>query len=100
MSNADLTPAEYAAEYGAARQRIRSVIEAATADPTTAQGIADVRIPACPDWSLTSICSHLAGICHDLVERNVNGGAITTIRLGQRSRHSQLIKWQDSAGVG
>ena len=70
---ADLSPDEYAAEYAASRHRIRSIVEAISADPGTAPAVASTVIPACPDWSLTNICSHLAGICRDLVERNNPG---------------------------
>ena len=101
MSTVDLTPEEYAVEYGQSRQRIRSIVEAATADPATAQLIAGVTVPACPDWTLTNICSHLAGICRDLVERN-NPGPDTQAWVDRqvaeragRSLGSLLDEWDD-----
>jgi len=65
MSNDEISPEQYGAEYGASRQRIRT-LASGNVDPTT-------RVPACPDWSLLNICSHLTGICRDLVERNNPG---------------------------
>ena len=45
-------------EYGEARRRIAGLL-AGGVDPTT-------RIPACPEWDITALCSHLAGVCADL----------------------------------
>ena len=101
MSNTDLSPEEYAAEYGASRQRIRAIVEAAASDASTARAIASTVVPACPDWSLTNICSHLAGICRDLVERN-NPGADTQAwvdrQVAERSHRtldSLLDEWDE-----
>ena len=101
MSNAELTPEEYAAEYGASRQRIRSIVEAAASDPSTARTVASTMVPACPEWSLTNICSHLAGICRDLVERN-NPGADTqawvdrqVAERAHRTLDSLLDEWDE-----
>lgn len=101
MNTVDLTPEEYAAEYGESRQRIRSIVEAAVSNPATAQSIAGVTVPSCPDWTLTNICSHLAGICRDLVERN-NPGADTqawvdrqVAERADRSLGSLLDEWDE-----
>ncbi|MSW21356.1 MAG: hypothetical protein F2873_10725, partial [Actinobacteria bacterium] len=101
MSTVDLTPEEYANEYGESRQRIRSIVEAAVSNPATAQSIAGVMVPACPDWTLTNICSHLAGICRDLVERN-NPGADAqawvdrqVAERADRSLGSLLDEWDE-----
>ena len=45
-------------EYGEARRRIADLL-ADGFDPAT-------RIPACPEWDVTALCSHLAGVCADL----------------------------------
>lgn len=97
----DLTPDEYAAEYAASRLRIRSIVEAVSADPSLRPTVASTVIPACPDWTLTNICSHLAGICRDLVERN-NPGEDTqawvdrqVAERADRSLSSLLDEWDE-----
>jgi len=61
------TPAELAFEYGAARQRMADLV---TAD----DAVRDIRVPACPEWTVHALCSHVTGIAADLVGRR-NPGA-------------------------
>jgi uncharacterized protein (TIGR03083 family) len=73
MPNADLTPEEYGAEYGESRHRIRGIIEWALHDAARSESLPSTMIPACPDWSVTGLLAHLAGVTRDLVERKNPG---------------------------
>ncbi len=61
-------PEVFAAEYAASRARIRQVIEDAGGDAAARR-----MIPACPEWNIVNVCSHLAGIASDLVARRNPG---------------------------
>lgn len=56
--------------YLQTRERIAALVTVAlAANPE----LADQRVPACPDWSLTALLSHLAGVAADLVAQRLDG---------------------------
>lgn len=101
MANTDLAPEEYGAEYAASRARIRGIIEWASANVTRFPNLAGTMIPACPDWSVTNICAHLAGVTRDIVERRNPGPDVQAWVDGQvadratRSLSSLLDEWDE-----
>ena len=56
-----------AREYGESRRRISDLLADAGAE------VASTRIPACPEWSVQSLSSHVTGIAADLVGRRNPG---------------------------
>src|SRR5690349_12040037 len=62
------SPTELAAEYAAARRRMTDLLR--DAEPA----VAARRVPACPDWTVHALCSHVTGIAADLVARRNPGG--------------------------
>ncbi|MEY4371850.1 MAG: hypothetical protein RL219_619 [Actinomycetota bacterium] len=103
MANDDITPEQYGTEYAASRQRIRGIIERASSGPSTVAGLAGTIIPACPDWSVTNILAHLAGVTRDIVERRNPGPDVQAWVDGQvadraaRSLPSLLDEWDEFA---
>lgn len=95
MPGQDLSPQEYADEYAASRARIRAIVERA---PT---GATSTVIPSCPDWTVHSLCAHLAGIACDLVNRNNPSGdaqAWVDRQIAERSDRtlgSLLDEWDE-----
>ena len=88
---------QLAAEYGATRSRIRSLLSGIS-DSTAA-----TTVPSCPDWSVVDLCAHLAGVCADLAaQRGPTGDtqawvdAQVSDRRG-RTVDSLLDEW-DTAG--
>lgn len=59
-------PATLAREYGAARVRMSEL----------AVGAGGVFIPACPDWTVHALCSHVTGIATDLSARRGPGADV------------------------
>jgi uncharacterized protein (TIGR03083 family) len=57
------TPADHAAAYRGARERITALLADVTAEQAT------LVVPSCPDWTVQQLCCHLAGVCADLVAR-------------------------------
>jgi uncharacterized protein (TIGR03083 family) len=60
-----------AVAYRATRARITG-LAAERLDDATAGSI----VPACPDWTVRQLCSHLAGVCADLVAGNRPSGDV------------------------
>ena len=50
--------------YRSTRGRISELVR--SCDDASAETI----VPACPDWTVRQLCSHLAGVCADLVAGN------------------------------
>jgi uncharacterized protein (TIGR03083 family) len=61
---------ERAIEYGATRARIRALLASVSDDQ------ANTIVPACPDWTVRNLAAHLAGVCRDIVERNLPTGDV------------------------
>ena len=82
-------------EYGQARRRIAGLL-AEPHDPS-------VRIPACPDWDVTALCAHLAGVCADLAAGRLPAGDTQAWVDGQvadrrgRSVDSLLDEWHEAS---
>ncbi|TCN33448.1 uncharacterized protein (TIGR03083 family) [Kribbella orskensis] len=53
--------------YAATRARVTKAAQALTADQLT------TRVPACPDWTVHNLISHLAGVAGDFVTGNLDG---------------------------
>ncbi|MCU1502466.1 MAG: hypothetical protein JWM12_1820 [Ilumatobacteraceae bacterium] len=66
------SPTELAREYGAARRRMTDLVVGAD------EVVAAQRVPACPDWTVHALCSHVTGIAADLVARRNPGGDTQT----------------------
>ncbi len=102
MSADEPTPQDYATAYTGSRRRIRALITEAL-DTTPGHTVAATTIPACPDWSVRSLCAHLAGIAVDLLARRNPGpdaqawvdGQITA--RADRALMSLLDEW-DTVG--
>lgn len=58
---------ELAFEYGESRTRITGLLAGAD------RQVASTLIPACPDWTVHALCSHVTGIAADLVARRNPG---------------------------
>jgi uncharacterized protein (TIGR03083 family) len=62
------TPDDHAAAYRAGRIRIAEMVSTFTEAQTSAV------VPTCPDWTVTQLCAHLAGVASALVSRQNPGG--------------------------
>lgn len=92
-------PAAIAA-YGEVRA---ALIEAlAPVDDATA---AATTVPATPDWSVTDAMAHVAGVCIDIVDGNLDGVGTPAWADGHVARHAHLglatllERWADTAAA-
>jgi hypothetical protein len=53
--------------YAATRARVTETAQALTAEQL------NTRVPACPDWTVHNLISHLAGVAGDFVAGNLDG---------------------------
>jgi uncharacterized protein (TIGR03083 family) len=63
------TMAAIAAAYNAGRDRISELVRELDTEASATP------VPACPEWSVKDVVSHLTGICHDLLNGNLDGVA-------------------------
>jgi Mycothiol maleylpyruvate isomerase N-terminal domain len=63
------TASDLAAAYGTTRARITALL-------ADGQGHANTPVPACPAWTVSDLCAHLAGVPADLVARRKPGADI------------------------
>lgn len=84
---------EHAEAYGQARERFAALVSGL--DPETLQR----KVPACPDWSIKDLTSHVVGIARDLNRSNVDdpgGEAWTAAQIAEgatRSIPELLAEW-------
>jgi uncharacterized protein (TIGR03083 family) len=87
--------AQHVAEYGAARRRLRSVVEAS--DPAAF----DAPAPATPRWCVRDVLAHVVGVADDAINQRLDG--ITTDawtqaqvdRRRDRSVSDMLDEWDE-----
>ncbi len=85
---------EHAAAYGQARQRFAALV--AELEPETLAR----KVPACPDWSIKDLTSHVVGIARDLNRSNVDdpgGEAWTAAQIAEGATKSipeLLTEWE------
>lgn len=89
---------EFAAEYGRCRERITELLR--TVNDETARA---TTVWACPDWTITGLVSHLAGVPSDLVAGKVATGdtqawvdAQVHVRR-ERTLDSLLDEWAEAS---
>ena len=88
------------AAYGEMRAALIADL-AATDDDVAAATI----VPACPDWTVTGTVAHLAGVCIDIVEGNLDGVGTAPWADGHVARHAPLglaallERWAETAPV-
>ena len=85
----------YGAAYELERLRITALLSDLDSDA------ASTAVPACPEWSIHGVVSHLAGICSDVLAGNVAGAgtdqwtaAQVEARKGRRLQ-DVLAEWED-----
>ena len=89
------TPSELAHEYGEARRRMSDLVADAGAT------VVSTRIPACPEWSVHALCSHVTGIAADLTARRNPGPDVQAWVDGQiaeradRALADVLAEWAE-----
>ena len=87
--------------YEETRRRIAGVVTADREDVAGATDAAAVAVPACPEWSVRDVVSHLTGICADVLAGNVVGAATDEWTAAQvDARRSMalpeiLAEWND-----
>jgi uncharacterized protein (TIGR03083 family) len=85
---------EHAAAYGQARERFTGLVADLDSDTLSR------KVPACPDWSIKDLTSHVVGIARDLNRSNVDdpgGEAWTAAQIAEgatKSISELLTEWQ------
>lgn len=83
--------------YRAARKRVTALVGLLSADQLAA------RVPACPDWTVKDVVSHLVGITSDLLTGNLAGAgsdAWTDVQVSSRrasTLEEVLSEWESNA---
>ncbi|MGH3853563.1 MAG: maleylpyruvate isomerase N-terminal domain-containing protein [Pseudonocardiaceae bacterium] len=86
--------AEAAAGYRLVRQRIDTLLRGRAE-------IAELVVPACPNWTVRQIVSHLCGVAQDLVSGNIQGAGTEpwtqaqVLRLAERGLDDLLDLWAE-----
>jgi len=79
---ADADPSEVAVEYPALRTRIVELL--ASLD----ESVASVPTPACPDWTVRELVSHIVGVPEDVLAGRTEGIATEQWTQAQVARHT------------
>ena len=82
MRGADADPSEVAVEYPALRTRIVELL--ASLD----ESVASVPTPACPDWTVRELVSHIVGVPEDVLAGRTEGIASEQWTQAQVARHT------------
>ena len=61
-----LEPDAIATSYGSTRRRITTLLRTAGPDE-----VANVTVPACPEWTVTQLAAHVCGVCDDILAGNI-----------------------------
>jgi uncharacterized protein (TIGR03083 family) len=87
--------AAIAAAYNGGSTRICALVESLDAAASA------TAVPACPEWTVKDVVSHLTGICRDLLDGNIDGVATepwTAVQVDAR-RHLPIAdivaEWQE-----
>lgn len=83
--------------YADGRRRITELV--AQASPEQLQAV----VPSCPDWTVTDVVAHLAGVCTDVLEGRIEGVATDPWTAAQvearkgRSIEALVDEWSTAA---
>jgi len=97
LSQHELRPARCAAEYRSCRARIGELVDGLEA------GVSGGRVPACPEWSVSDVVAHLAGVAEDLLQgRGPHGDLQAWIDTHVKHRQGRPVRqlWLEWDGVG
>lgn len=85
------------AAYRAARERVTGMLAGLSAEELA------TRVPACPEWTVKDVVSHLTGITADALARNISGVGTATWTAVQVERRREatidqvLGEWEGNA---
>ena len=77
-----LDPEQVATAYAGTRRRIIELLQ------ETDEADHGRRVPACPDWTVHEVASHVTGVCDDILEGNLEGVATDPWTRAQVERYS------------
>jgi uncharacterized protein (TIGR03083 family) len=87
---------DIATAYAEGRQRISDLVR--DLDPARA----DMVVPACPEWSVKDVTSHITGVCTDILAGNIGGAATDEWTAAQVAARRDtpiadvVAEWDDS----
>jgi len=84
------------AAYRATRERVTALVTEAGPE------VAELPVPACPDWTVRQVVAHLAGVCDDIVNNRLEGvgtdpwTAVQVTNRSDRSLTDLLAEWTEA----
>lgn len=92
MSSALPSPDVVAAAYRELRSRVVELLR------STPEDRAELIVPACPEWTVRALVSHLVGVPEDIITGNMEGVASPNWTAAQVDRHREqtLLELADS----